>query len=380
MTMTTSPVATGKAAEAAAEREEQRRRIQATLGRSTPHTTAVSAAGAAEVMRRQIDRVAAIPPELREPADDALLKYGPRLVDGWHDRVDDHGRQYWTWGQRFVNSPQWLGRSGEGVTAGAVPLDGYLEAHAPIEERAEISTTDVAGPRGFLARPVDELVAPISARCDQVLTTETAVDVVRWTGAAEPAEVAEGAPKQAADLAPSLAPLTLPFLSTWLPLTRNVLDDYPALVAIIDGKLRRALGLTIDGAVAAALVADQDIATVSGADLPSAIRSAIATLAATGVGPLTLLLNPADYSILGDMLDLPLLNTTPLPSAVVPAGSAYVADLRAAVQLRARGAAQILTTDSHADWFLSNKLVILAEQRAGAAITEPGAAVEATTD
>ena len=59
-------------------------------------------------------------------------------------------------------------------------------------------------------------------------------------------------------------------------------------------------------------------------------------------------------------------------------GTAYVGDLDAAVQLFQRGSATVFMTDSHADYFVKNIILILAELRALIVVSEPGAIVEVT--
>ena len=174
--------------------------------------------------------------------------------------------------------------------------------------------------------------------------------------------------------------MILPFIAYWVGVTRQVLGDHGQLAAIIDGRLRRGLGMSIDDQIATALADDDGIAEASDGDLGAAIRVAVGQLAAAGYfGDTTVLIAPEDLPAAGILGDLPLLGVTAvIPSAGLPAGTAITADLRAAVQVRYHGTARISTTDSHLEQFLTNEITLLAEQRALGAVADPAAAVKAT--
>ena len=148
------------------------------------------------------------------------------------------------------------------------------------------------------------------------------------------------------------------------------------------GRLRRALGLSLDDRIAGQLDADDDIPDVPGDDMPAAVLAAIGQLAADGwAGNLAVIASPADYPALGAAIThLAALGVDALlPSAQLPDGAAIVADLNAAVLLRVVGGASVMVADSHAAMFLENRLVILAEQRVASAVSDPWAARRATT-
>jgi hypothetical protein len=326
------------------------------------------------LMRRQVGRVRAADPGQLSDADRALLRYGPGIAERAAARVAAHGAQHWTWGAQFLASPAWQNRRGY-LTDGAAVVAAYLE------ERADITTGDTGALTSVLqSGPPSPLVAPIAARCAPVPASVGSATLVRWSGPLRPPPTAEGDLKPGAVMTPTVAPLAIPYCGAWIGLTRQVLDDEPALSAVIDGRLRRALGLALDDSIAAAIAADEEIATVSGADLAASILLAIGALAADGyAGNLAALVNPADYASLGAVNELTALGVGAiLPTAGTPEGTVIVADLFAAVQVRTVGAARIMTTDSHADMFLKNELVILAEARVAGVVTDPAVAVLAT--
>ena len=276
------------------------------------------------------------------------------------------------WGATFVTSDAWRNR------------DGYLTrtpciVGGPLEERAAIGTGDL----GALAElpPAPPMYAPIAARCDIRPATPGNATVIRWAGPVRPRPVPEGDLKPGAGLTPAITPVILPTVAYWTGVTRQVLEDHSQLAAIIDGRLRRGLGMSIDDQVATALAGDDDIAEVTAAgDLGAAIRVAVGQLAAAGYyGGTTLIIAPEDLAGAEGLAYLAVLGVDAIiPSAGLEEGTAIVADLRAAVQVRYHGTARILTTDSHAAEFLSNEITLLAEQRALGAVTDPAAAVKAT--
>ena len=66
----------------------------------------------------------------------------------------------------------------------------------------------------------------------------------------------------------------------------------------------------------------------------------------------------------------------PIPVSTQPVGSAIVGDFKEGIVLFDRGVSDVFVTDSHADNFLRNILVILAEGRYKSAITDPLALAE----
>ena len=277
------------------------------------------------------------------------------------------------WGASFINSDAWRNRDGY-ITRTPCIVGG------PLEERAAIGTADI----GALAElpPAPPMFAPIAARCDIRPAAPATATTIRWSGPVRPRPVPEGDLKPGAGLTPAITPVILPTLAYWTGVSRQVLEDHDQLAAIIDGRLRRGLGMAIDDQVATALADDADVAEVTAAgDLGAAIRAAVGQLAVNGYyGDTTVIIAPEDLPGAEDLTGLRVLGVDMvIPSAGIPAGTAIIADLRAAVQVRYHGTARLLTTDSHAAEFLSNEITLLAEQRALGAVTDPAAAVKATT-
>jgi hypothetical protein len=138
----------------------------------------------------------------------------------------------------------------------------------------------------------------------------------------------------------------------------------------------------------AALLAADPTAVDGAGNLMQAVRAAIATVESQGFKPNAVLMNPQDAAMVdmqamfetvagavrqGSVWGLPVVS-----SAAIPAGTVYVGDFKTALTWFDRGNTDVFMSDSHADFFLRNQLVILAEARAAFAVTEVAALAEAT--
>lgn len=284
-----------------------------------------------------------------------------------------HETASYGWGEVFIRSDAWRDRDGY-ITRTACVVGG------PLEERAAIGTADIGALAELPAAP--PMFAPIASRCDIRPAAPGTATTIRWTGPVRPRPVPEGDLKPGAGLTPAITAVVLPTIAYWTGVSRQVLSDHDQLAAIIDGRLRRGLGMAIDDQVATALADDADVAEVTAAgDLGAAIRVATGTLAAGGYyGNTTLIIAPADLADAEGLAYLAVLGVGAIiPSAGLEEGTAIVADLRACVQLRYHGTARILTTDSNNGDFIANQITLLCEQRALGAVADPAAAVKATT-
>jgi hypothetical protein len=105
-----------------------------------------------------------------------------------------------------------------------------------------------------------------------------------------------------------------------------------------------------------------------------------------GYNPNAVLLNQADWAaldvtVMGGTLGGPTVGTTfwglkPVASRWQPVGTATVGDFKAGVVWFDRNVSSVFMSDSHADLFIKNTLVILAETRGKAAVVEPLALAE----
>jgi Phage capsid family len=294
-----------------------------------------------------------------------------------------------SWGDVFVDSDAFRDYGGRGSSP-SVMVPG------PFEERAEITTTlpapwvyppYVYTPAAFRAS------TPLLDVVGKVTTNASTVEWLQWTpnpAAAAPV-VAEGVAKPEMTMTPTAKSDTLDTYAHWKGITRQALEDIPQIRSIVEGRLRQGIFTALEGAVTTALTGETTIpAILNVTDLLAGIRQGIGTVEANGYGPANaVLLDPEDYAA----IDVAIMNGTLLgPNQVgtywglrpiaVPAlakGTAYVGNFGTAVQLFTRGQTALYLTDSHADYFIRNIVLLLAEIRALATVPDPLAACRVTT-
>lgn len=284
-------------------------------------------------------------------------------------------------GDAFIQSEQFRNYKGFG-TMQPVEFQDFLG----IENRAAIMLPDLDlppfrwdGPPGPFQR------TPFLTAIGREQVSTNAVSYVTWSPATGAAVVAEGALKPEATLTPTETPLNLQTYAYWKAISRQALEDYPRIRSIVEGRLRQGLAQVLE---------DAAVATLAGVDAPGAatnlegIRQAIAELQNEGFTPNGIALNPSDAAL----LDLSVMGSTLLgpnspgnfwglrliPVPGIAAGTAYVGDFVNGVTWFDRGSASVYMSDSHADYFIRNLFVVLAEQRSAFALTEPQA-IEAVT-
>jgi HK97 family phage major capsid protein len=199
--------------------------------------------------------------------------------------------------------------------------------------------------------------------------------------------VPEGTLKPEATLTFTPHNAALDTIAHWKAITRQALEDKARIQSIVEGALRRGLLQKIEKDLAAA-IGTGVTATADGAgNFLNGIRNGIAVVEGKGYSPSVVLLNPSDYAAL-DIATISALGGAgerrggfwglrAIPVASLTAGTAIVGDPQA-VTLFQRGTAQVLVADQHADLFLRNALVVLAETRVKSAVTEPAGLVKVT--
>lgn len=297
--------------------------------------------------------------------------------------------EYRSVGDAFVNSEQFREYGGRGTMA-PVEFEDFLgvEARAALPGaitvgQLHLPPTRWDGPAG------PTLTTPFLDVIGRERVSSGSVDFITWapnpaTGAAI---VPETDIKPEAVLAPTQTALTLDTYAFWKAISRQTLEDYPRIRSIVETKLRQGLAAKLEADAAAKLIA-ATIPAAPGADL-AGIRTAIGVLQGKGYSPNAILLNPADFAALDVALfDGSVSGTTsiagtywgvrPVPVPGLPVGTAYVGDVREGVTWFDRGTGNVFLTDSHADFFIRNTFVILAETRAAFAVTNPDSLAEVT--
>ena len=291
-----------------------------------------------------------------------------------------------SWGDLFTRSAAFENYPGAGSSQRVeVPFD--LENRAVIG----IGTFPAAAlPPYVWTPPAYTYSSPLLDVVGKVSTSSNAVSYVQWTPNPQAAAgvVAEGALKPEAVMSASANSVSLVTWAHWKEITRQALEDVPQIRSIVEGRLRQGLVVAIENSIAANLVA-ATLPAVTGPSLLEAIRVGIATVQAAGyASPNAVLMNPADaagidLAVMGGTMGGPTTNGSVwglriIPSSSVPAGTAWVGDFAAGVTLFTRGTAAVYLTDSHADNFIRNVLLLLAETRGLAIVGEPAAIAECT--
>ena len=229
---------------------------------------------------------------------------------------------------------------------------------------------------------------PLLDNINRIQVTQNAVEYVSWAKiAGSAAVVAEGANKPSVEFGPTVTADALDNIAAYTQLTRQLIEDAPAVRDMINGELVREILREEEEAVAAAITA-ATLPTAEGADLLAAIRVGIGTVQAAGYAPNAVLLNPADWAaldnvVMGATLLGPTVRQTfwglvPIPATAQTAGTAVVGDFRTAVTQFYRSEVGLYITDSHASTFIANVFTLLAERRSLAAVVRPAALVEVT--
>jgi HK97 family phage major capsid protein len=275
-----------------------------------------------------------------------------------------------TWGQRFVGSEQFKAYSGHGSSQ-PFRIDGGF-----LEERADIDTS-IGTPPQYWSGPRDPaLRVPLFDVVGVVPTTMGSVEYYYWqpeTGMAS--EVPEGELKPEAPIEGKLLAVPMATYAWWKGITKQALEDVPMVRTIVDTQLRRGVIRKINAEAAAALAADTNIPTYGSAGdiLLESLRVGLGMVDEAGYSANAVLLNARDWAAL-DMTILPVTRDGAQVSTIfwglravavpqVPRGTAYVGDFAEGMTFFDRERVEVMMTDSHSDFFLRNKLVLLAEAR-----------------
>lgn len=300
------------------------------------------------------------------------------VLSGVSTRGADAGSA--SWGELFVRSAEFKNYSGVGSSAKA-DLPGVFETRAPID-----TTFFPNLPPHTYAPPQWTMTTPLLDAISRERTSNGAVQWIKYPpGYPLAGVVAEGALKPEANFAPTVENAALQTYAHHKAITRQALEDLPRIQSIVENYLRQGILAKIEADAVAELEADTDIGSVENDDLLTGIRIAIGNVQAAGYTAANLIaLNPADFAALdvgiweNGNAAAPSINsgfwgirTVAVPA--IDAGTAYVGDFKAGMVLFDRAQTAVYMTDSHADNFLRNILVILAEARALPVVAEPAA-------
>jgi HK97 family phage major capsid protein len=288
-----------------------------------------------------------------------------------------------SWIEPFLRSAELANYSGHGQS-GRVETGSMLaetRAAGPI-----MTTTLPAGAvqpfrwTGNVQTPLQ--ITPLLALCTTVTVNAGAVDYLYVTPApaTKAPEVAEGALKPEADLTINLLSQTLKTFAHWKAATRQALDDIAQLQQLLENYLRAGVQMAVEGGIVDALAADANIEAVTGDSMLAAARIGMATVQGNHRTPNGIVLNPLDWadidlSALAASMSGAVVQNSPWGLTIaaapdLPQGTGYVGDFRNGVTVFDRGVSNTYATDSHADFFLKNTIVVLAETRALPVVTD----------
>ncbi|MBO0836054.1 MAG: phage major capsid protein [Actinobacteria bacterium] len=300
-----------------------------------------------------------------------------------------------SWGARFVRSEQFKDYGGHGASR-------EFKIEASIEERTDgngggevttgtnVMVSDFGEPPSMLwpGPTMPNLRTRLFDVIGRVPTTMGSVEYYYWFQNPEDAAeiVPEGELKPNAPLQGELRSVPIATYAWWKGITRQALDDIPMIQNVIDTQLRRGVIRAINNDAAAELAADPNIAAaMGGTTLLEQIRVAIAQIDDLGYQANSVLLNPMDWAELdsgllpliqrdttapyGPMMNTQFWSLSPVAVPQIPAGTAYVGDFAEGMTYFDRQSISLLMTDSHADYFLRNKMALLAEARGKVAVT-----------
>ncbi|MGV9579732.1 phage major capsid protein [Streptomyces sp. NPDC003509] len=235
---------------------------------------------------------------------------------------------------------------------------------------------------------------------------DTSGPLSTWNKAAV---VAEGADKpQTGPFSFDLITTTLKTVAHWVPITRQAADDNSQLMGYINGRLTYGLDYKLDREILTGngTTQMQGILTTSGigAYQPASgntdaklitVRKAKTQGELAMYPPDAIVMNPLDWQdieldtdangqfrVITTVTDsgapMRIWGLTVVTSVAMTAGTALLGGYRTGATLWERQGITILMTDSHADYFTANTLVILAERRANVAVHTPQAFVKIT--
>ncbi|MEU0157939.1 phage major capsid protein [Streptomyces sp. NPDC006261] len=223
------------------------------------------------------------------------------------------------------------------------------------------------------------------------------------------AVVAEGADKpMSGPFSFDLISTTLKTVAHWVPVTRQTADDNAQLMGYINGRLTYGLDYKLDREIltGSGTTEMQGILTTPGIGTYQpgvgstdvkliSVRKAKTQGELAMYPPTAVVLNPMDWQdieldedangqfrVIANVTDpgapMRLWGLTVVTTVAMAAGTALLGGFRTGATLWERQGITILMTDSHADYFTANTLVILAERRANVAVHTPQAFVRIT--
>lgn len=398
------------------------------------HKASESAGRTLDTASRYIAELADAPAGAVKSATDSGLITGPTI--GWNGLIAPNGNPLSMFpgtksiGEAWIESQQYKALDSLKVGDYIPESRSFQTDSFHFDEKALITggSATSAGAAVFndLHRPITDLVGyrelTVADLVTHGTTTSDAIDYVtvtaRTSGAgmfAETTNVTSSALKPEASLTLAVQTVNVRTIAHWIPITRRAAADAPQVVTLVNAFLRRGLeekledqilngagtGEEFQGIIGVTGIQTQDATVGGGGNVFDSIALAISKVRYTAFRrPTGIVMNPLDwystdlllkkestsiggnsyvYGDPGASFDQQQ-NLWGLPVVITPAiaeNTALVGDFRQAI-LWSREGISMYMTDSHADFFLRNVLVILMEMRAALGILDPQAFVKVT--
>lgn len=345
--------------------------------------------------------------ELRQLNDE---RSGPAAAFGDFSQTDDSIMG------RYVSSPEYRGWV-EGGHVGSMPTI-TLRGSMALERRnlLDVGNSGGASADGFLTVGQPITPTPRQARLfirDLIPTAPTNLAVVPYVREVSAIEfetangakvVAEASAKPEARIVFEDDTAIVRKIAAWVPATEEILSDAPTLQGYVIGRLSYLVRVREDQQILAGTGTNElkgittfGIQSITGAsgvsgDVPRMIASGIGAIEASDGDANGVAMHPLDYWAMigarhsdrfdtdiafgggaGTIWGLPVVRTR-----TVTSGLPIVADWTAAMVFD-RLQTTVRQSDSHSDFFITNKLAILAEERIGLAVFRPDLFAKVTT-
>lgn len=337
--------------------------------------------------------------------------------------------EYKSLGQRFVESDAFKGHRSSGFMDEAYVIeDRELTAGVQFKDLHSGSIGTVVHPGFGTVQRAPMVTAPmLSWRVrdlfPQMNTSSVMIEFIEELGFVDPSDNAAAMVPEREGTAPNdnfgLKPKsnirfnikTTPIrtLAHWVPASRNVLDDEPQLRGIIDTRLMYGLKLVEDEQILLGDGTGQNLLGIfntpgiqlfpSGAYTPptnesyvDAIRRAATRVMLAQYDPTGVVVHPYDwermeltkdsqgrYLVAGSVVsgaEKRLWQMPVVATPAIPEGTALVGAFGLGAQVFDRMQSNIRTSDQHADFFIRNAIVVLAEERLGLAVYRPASMVK----
>lgn len=353
----------------------------------------------------------------------------PAALAGGGGHMASAGVEYKSLGQRFVESEAFKDHRDSGFMDRAFEVsDQELTYGVQFKDVHSGSIGTVTHPGFGTVQRAPMVTAPmLSYRVrdlfPQMNTSSVMIEYIEELGFVDPSDNAAGMVPEREGTPPSdtfgLKPKsnirfnikTTPIrtLAHWVPASRNVLDDEPQLRGIIDTRLMYGLKLVEDEQILLGDGTGQNLLGIfntpgiqlfpSGAYTPpanesyvDAIRRAATRVMLAQYDPTGVVVHPYDwermeltkdtqgrYLVAGSVTggaEKRLWQMPVVATPAIPEGTALVGAFGLGAQVFDRMQSNIRTADQHADFFIRNAIVVLAEERLGLAVYRPAAMVK----